>query len=118
MAHKLAATPDVTIDEEGKFKYVLLQLYVEPKAANVAKLVVRGARWAPFHDDIYESEKTTMNSQGVQVESLGGGQIVHDPRSRTITIGGMSHGLGKADHNLAAALLSRYYPGYSITVTD
>ncbi|KAE8744611.1 hypothetical protein FOCC_FOCC008740 [Frankliniella occidentalis] len=61
-------------------------------------------------------KKTTMNSQGIQVESLGGGQIVHDPRARTITIGGMSHGLGKADHNLSAALLSRYYPGYKITV--
>lgn len=32
-----------------------------------------------------------MNSQGVQVDSLGGGQIVHDPHARSITIGGMSH---------------------------
>lgn len=56
-------------------------------------------------DDIYESEKTTMNSQGVQVESLGGGQIVHDPRSRTITIGGMSH-VSTQVHRVAQRLCS------------
>ena len=51
MADKIVMVPDVTIDEEGKFKYVLLKLWLEPKSSGISKLVVRGARWAPFHGE-------------------------------------------------------------------
>jgi len=53
MAAKLMEVPDIMIDEEGKFKYVLMRLYVEPKSAGMSKLIVRGARWAPFHGKSY-----------------------------------------------------------------
>jgi len=42
-------------------------------------------------DDLYETESTQLSPKGIVTESLGGGQIEHDPRRRTITIGGMSH---------------------------
>ena len=51
---------------------------------------------------------------------LGGGRIRHDPQARAIDVYGYSAAFGPAPHELAAALLARWYPLYdkdNITVS-
>jgi len=42
---KLAAVENVDIDAAGRFKYVLIKLYLGEKT----KTVVRGFKWAEYH---------------------------------------------------------------------
>lgn len=44
---KMDDIPEVDIDSEGKFKYILIK--VEEKDSSKAKHIVRGYSWAPFH---------------------------------------------------------------------
>ena len=51
---RLEAIPDVEIDEDGVFKYVLITV-ADSKDESLQKLVVRGNREAEYHADIYEA---------------------------------------------------------------
>ena len=42
---KLDAVSNVDIDSNGRFKYVLIKLYIE----NESKTIVRGYGWAEYH---------------------------------------------------------------------
>lgn len=42
---KLDAVSYVDIDESGKFKYVLVKLYINDKS----KYIVRGFKWGEYH---------------------------------------------------------------------
>ena len=46
----LSSVPDVEIDSEGKFKYILVKV---SEGANESKLIVRGTKQAEFHPDIF-----------------------------------------------------------------
>ena len=45
---KLAAVPDVIIDNSGRFKYILCKIF-DPHDADASKLVIRGTGRAEFH---------------------------------------------------------------------
>ncbi len=47
---RLAAVPDVDIDKDGKFKYILIKLYPKShQSEDDCKYLVRGYAWAGFH---------------------------------------------------------------------
>ena len=51
---RLEAIPDVEIDEDGVFKYVLITV-ADSEDESVQKLVVRGNAEAEYHADVYEA---------------------------------------------------------------
>lgn len=47
---RLEAVPQVDLDEQGRFKYILIKLYAKDhKSDNSFKYLVRGYGWAGFH---------------------------------------------------------------------
>lgn len=52
----------------------------------------------------------------LKCKCLGGGKIDHDQNAKRLEVYGISQGFGKADHDVAAALLKKRYPNYFITV--
>uniref|UniRef100_A0A7M4FXW5 14 kDa phosphohistidine phosphatase n=1 Tax=Crocodylus porosus TaxID=8502 RepID=A0A7M4FXW5_CROPO len=83
----LSAVPDVDIDADGVFKYVLLR--VRPPSG-APKDVVRGYGWAEYHADIYEQAAAELEPRGFQCECLGGGRIAHQSAERRIHVYGYS----------------------------
>ncbi|KAK9692973.1 Janus/Ocnus family (Ocnus) [Popillia japonica] len=63
-----------------------------------------------------------LKSDGVlkdwQTKVLGGGRIAHDAAAKAIKVYGYSQGYGKADHQVAVALIKKFYPNYAITWSD
>ena len=51
---RLDAIPDVEIDEDGVFKYVLITV-ADSNDEAIQKLVVRGNADAEYHADVYEA---------------------------------------------------------------
>ena len=50
----LAQIPDVDIDSDGVFKYVLIRVYAAPPSGDPAvetKEIVRGYKWAEYHGE-------------------------------------------------------------------
>lgn len=116
---KLASVPDVEIDNEGKFKYVLINVHSPGKDGNEeSKKIVRGFKWAPYHSDIYDDTSSKLSQLGLDTECLGGGRIIHDPDKKTINVFGYSQGFGKADHEVSVGLIKRVYPEYQVTWSD
>eukprot|EP00111_Clytia_hemisphaerica_P019977 TCONS_00058914-protein len=110
---KLSAVTDVDIDDSGKFKYVLIKLYLGEKS----KCVVRGYSWAEYHADIYEDFQQRVMALGIETECLGGGRIEHSEKK--LFVYGYSMGFGRADHTIAVKLLKESYPDYtSITYSN
>ncbi|GJP30556.1 hypothetical protein CLOM_g3808 [Closterium sp. NIES-68] len=110
-----AMVPDVDIDT-GIFKYVLIRL-TWPEHGR-SKLIVRGDKRAPFHMDVLQHTARFMAPLGLKVEAVGGGRINHDATKRQITIYGFSQAFGRADHKVAAAIVRRWYPLYSIATSN
>ncbi|CAH1100810.1 unnamed protein product [Psylliodes chrysocephalus] len=117
---------DVDIDAKGVFKYILLKVKVPTADGKLEdKTIVRGYAECPFHTDINNkviSELETLKSQKIIQDFgstvLGGGKIQHDPDKKTINVYGESTGYGKADHQLAVAILKKAYPNYNITFSE
>ncbi|PNW74028.1 hypothetical protein CHLRE_13g582476v5 [Chlamydomonas reinhardtii] len=115
--------PQVLIGE-GTFKYVLARLWdprPESEGGGRSKLLVWGDPRAPYHNDLLQKAKQMAQRYGgLKVTVLGGGRIRHDPQARAIDVYGYSAAFGPAPHELAAALLARWYPLYdkdNITVS-
>ena len=53
----LNTVPDVEIDTEGKFKYILVKISA---AENESKLIVRGTKKAEFHPDIFAQVRSSL----------------------------------------------------------
>lgn len=54
MAADLAQIPDVDIDSDGVFKYVLIRVHLTPPSGDPAKEckeIVRGYKWAEYHGE-------------------------------------------------------------------
>ncbi|CAI7891041.1 unnamed protein product [Closterium sp. NIES-53] len=107
--------PDVDVDT-GIFKYVLIRLK-SPETGH-SKLIVRGDKRAPFHNDVLQRTARFMAPLGLKVEAVGGGRINHDAAKKQITIYGFSQAFGRADHKVSAALVRRWYPLHSIATSN
>ncbi|XP_017748575.1 PREDICTED: 14 kDa phosphohistidine phosphatase isoform X4 [Rhinopithecus bieti] len=94
-AADLAHIPDVDIDSDGVFKYVLIRVHSAPRSgapAAESKEIVRGYKWAEYHADIYDKVSGDMQKQGCDCECLGGGRISHQSQDKKIHVYGYSMG--------------------------
>ncbi|XP_002736797.1 14 kDa phosphohistidine phosphatase-like [Saccoglossus kowalevskii] len=113
---KLAAVPEVDIDDNGRFKYILIEVHTD---SGNSKHVVRGYGWAGFHADVYDKVVPGIEALGLDCECKGGGRIEHHQEEKKLLVYGYSIGYGKADHSITVDLLKRKYPDYeSITFTN
>ena len=110
--------PAAVIDNNGTFKYVLIEAYAtDPdKPDNEhSKLLVRGNVRAEYHADVYDIEDERLRAKGLDGQCLGGGRIFHDPSKKFIRVYGYSVGFGRADHTKTVAVLrNKYGPDYKI----
>ncbi|KAL2297917.1 hypothetical protein Nmel_016872 [Mimus melanotis] len=111
----LSRVPDVQIDGDGVFKYVLVRVR---GAGAPAKDVVRGHGWAEYHADLFERTAEELARYGLSCECLGGGRLSHRPEERKIHVYGYSVGFGRADHAVTTEKLKAEYPDYEITWAD
>ncbi|XP_035684863.1 14 kDa phosphohistidine phosphatase-like isoform X2 [Branchiostoma floridae] len=107
---KLAAIPDVEIDPDGKFKYILIRCH---GPGDVSKDIVRGFAWAEYHDHIYGKVKPVLDELQIQSQVLGGGKITHESAEKKIHVYGKSTGFGQADHSITVEKLKKKFPDYS-----
>lgn len=114
---KFAAIPDVKIDENGKFKYILLKVH-DPEKDREFKHIVRGTSKAAYHADIYDEVVPEIESQGLDCEIMGGGRIDHDSAKKKISIFGYSQAYGQADHKITGALLDKKYKYQNISISN
>ncbi|XP_045191336.2 14 kDa phosphohistidine phosphatase-like isoform X2 [Mercenaria mercenaria] len=108
---KLKAVPDVEIDKNGKFKYILIKVH-DPSKEREFKHIVRGTAKAAFHGDIFDEVTPAIEEAGLDCECLGGGRIHHDTSKKKIEIFGYSQGYGQANHSITARILSKKYRDY------
>ena len=118
--------PDVDIDPDGVFKYILLTVTLTAQDGTAeTKQIVRGYEDCPYHADV--NDKVTEELQKAKSEGLvkkwsakvlGGGRIDHDADGKKIKVYGYSMGYGKADHEDAAKLIGTSYPDYTITCSN
>ncbi|XP_043913741.1 14 kDa phosphohistidine phosphatase [Protopterus annectens] len=109
----LAQLPDVDIDADGVFKYVLIR--VEPPNGEQSKDIVRGYAWADYHADIYDDVSAQIKKHGLICECLGGGRIKHKSQQKKIHVYGYSVGFGQANHEVSTEKLKAMYPDYEVT---
>ena len=121
----LDIVPEVEIDPEGKFKYILLCVR---GGSGSSKLVVRGTGRAEFHPDILAAVEPDLMAAGLHCEVRGGGKILHQNNSIKVfsksTGGTIIHivhssnychhfaGFGKADHSKTVEILKNHFPEY------
>ncbi|NXL70059.1 PHP14 phosphatase, partial [Leptocoma aspasia] len=116
----VSRVPDVQIDGDGVFKYVLVRVR---GAGAPSKDVVRGHGWAEYHGEgrrecgagLWPGE---LARHGLSCECLGGGRLSHRPEERKIHVYGYSVGFGRADHAVTTEKLKAEYPDYEITWAD
>ncbi|XP_056133412.1 14 kDa phosphohistidine phosphatase [Lampris incognitus] len=116
MADALSGVPDVEIDPEGTFKYILVEVKV--KGGDAHKCVVRGTKSAEYHNHIFEKLGPAMESLGLECKCLGGGKMEHNSKDKKLRVFGESTGFGKADHSVSVEKLRGAYAGYEITWSD
>nr|XP_058157376.1 14 kDa phosphohistidine phosphatase [Dasypus novemcinctus] len=141
----LAQIPDVDIDPDGVFKYVLIRVHLEPPSGagvGESKEIVRGYKWAEYHADIYDKVAGELQKRGFGCECLGGGRISHQSRDRKVHVYGYSmllgapeqvgpgrapavqvtvlstQGYGRAQHSISTAKIQAKYPDYEVTWAD
>ncbi|XP_048202233.1 14 kDa phosphohistidine phosphatase [Perognathus longimembris pacificus] len=117
----LAEIPDVDIDPEGVFKYVLIRVHSRPASgaeAEERKEIVRGYKWAEYHADIYDKVSGELQKEGYDCECLGGGRISHQSQDKKIHVYGYSMGYGRAQHSVSTEKIKAKYPDYEVTWAD
>ncbi|KAJ9587003.1 hypothetical protein L9F63_019400 [Diploptera punctata] len=112
--------PEVDIDPDGTFKYVLIKVYGSKKGSGSedVKTIVRGFSWGAFHGDIYDKTLEQVQALGLDSECVGGGRIKHEAANKKILVYGYSQGFGKADHEVTVGLLKKKYPDYNVSWSD
>ncbi|XP_053702531.1 14 kDa phosphohistidine phosphatase [Synchiropus splendidus] len=116
MADVFAQIPDVEIDPDGTFKYILVR--VTSKAGGVHKDIVRGTKSAQYHNHIFEKVQPAMEALGMECQCLGGGKIEHNSQEKKLRVFGESTGFGKADHSVSAEKLKAAYCDYDVTCSE
>lgn len=111
MSNTLAAIPNVDIDPNGVFKYILIKvnlrhllhcnsatvsehiravhIQVTDKSTSEKKLIVRGYGNCGYHADILDEVQRVVGG-GIRYECLGGGRIEHDAQNKKINVYGYS----------------------------
>ncbi|KAJ1145649.1 hypothetical protein NDU88_011935 [Pleurodeles waltl] len=117
-AEGLAKIPDVDIEPDGVFKYVLIRVQPARGGPDEGKDIVRGYRWAEYHADIYDKVCSEIEKQGFSCECLGGGRISHQSQEKKIHVYGYSLGFGRANHSVSSEKIKLKYPGYIVTWAD
>ena len=108
---------NVEIDEEGKFKYILVDVWKEG-AEDSVKTVVRGTKAAEFHPDIFAKVEPDIKAAGLECRVAGGGKIIHDPDSKVMKVFSKSTGFGRADHAKTVSIIKKEFEDYNITWSD
>ncbi|XP_015126832.1 14 kDa phosphohistidine phosphatase [Diachasma alloeum] len=118
MSQPLDQIPDVDIDPNGVFKYILVHVHDDNNKQS--KPIVRGYARCQWHADIYDEIGNELKKYGagLDTECVGGGRIDHSAEGKTIKVYGYSQGFGKADHEVSVGLLKKKYPDYGITCSD
>ncbi|CAN9500483.1 unnamed protein product [Ophioblennius macclurei] len=116
VADALAKIPDVEIDPEGTFKYILVRVKV--KDGDAHKDIVRGTKSAEYHNHIFEKVSPALEALGMECKCLGGGKIEHNSQEKKLRVFGESTAFGKADHSVSAEKLKIVYSSYEITWSD
>ncbi|KAI7799658.1 14 kDa phosphohistidine phosphatase [Triplophysa rosa] len=114
MADALSKVPDVEIDPEGKFKYILVNIKVKGGTDN--KVIVRGTKSAEYHNHIFEKVNPAMETLGLECSCLGGGKIEHISNDKKLHVFGESTGYGKADHAVTVEKIKSVYKDYEVTM--
>ncbi|XP_073500181.1 14 kDa phosphohistidine phosphatase-like [Phyllobates terribilis] len=112
----LDSVPEVLIDPDGVYKYVLVR--VSPESPDRHRDIVRGTSTAEFHNHIFEKLEPEMQALGLKCKCLGGGKIEHNSKDKKIRIFGESTGYGKADHSITAEKLRSRYGDYEVVWSD
>jgi hypothetical protein len=102
----LEEIPTVSIDPEGRFKYILAR--ITDNQGN-QKLVVRGRRDAKEHAALVKELKKNIGDMNLEI--LGGGWIAFIENDKCILIL-MGSSFGTADHEKTAQLLREAFPGH------
>jgi NAD+ diphosphatase len=115
----LARFPAADIGEPGTtFKYVLLRVF---ESSGCSKLAVWGHPAAEYHNHILQRAKAHAQALGLgaqAVEVLGGGRIRHDEGGGgSVHVYGYSAAFGSSPHEVSAAILQRWFPFSSVTVS-
>ncbi|KAM3619685.1 uncharacterized protein V6R79_011932 [Siganus canaliculatus] len=113
MADVLTKIPDVEIDPDGTFKYILVRVTVKDGDAN--KDIVRGTKSAQYHNHIFDKVNPAMEALGLECKCLGGGKIEHNSQEKKIRVFGESTAFGKADHSVSVEKLKSVFSNYEIT---
>ncbi|XP_052224405.1 14 kDa phosphohistidine phosphatase-like isoform X2 [Dreissena polymorpha] len=108
---KLKAVPDVDIDKNGRFKYILIKVH-DPDKEREFKHIVRGYARCEYHADIFDEVAPAIEESGLDCEVLGGGRINHDSSKKKIEINGYSQGYGQANHSITARILNKRFRDY------
>ncbi|XP_063796357.1 14 kDa phosphohistidine phosphatase-like isoform X1 [Pseudophryne corroboree] len=112
----LDSVPEVQIDPEGSFKYILVRL--STGASENSRDIVRGTKSAVYHNHIFEKLNPEMQALGFQCKCLGGGKMEHISKDKKIRVFGESTGYGKADHSITAEKLKKAYKDYEVVWSD
>ncbi|XP_063725906.1 sex-regulated protein janus-A-like [Symsagittifera roscoffensis] len=113
---KLDEIEDVEIDNEGKFKYILIK--AKEKSTKLSKLLVRGYAECPYHADILEKTEQSVNSSEISLSCPGGGRIERNNYEKTLFVFGYSQGFGQADHSKTVSILKNKFPDYTIEYSN
>ncbi|KAM6921227.1 14 kDa phosphohistidine phosphatase [Xenentodon cancila] len=116
MADVLAKIPDVEIDPDGTFKYILVRVKV--KDGDMQKDIVRGTKSAEYHNHIFEKVSPALEALGMESKCLGGGKIDHSSKEKKIRVFGESTAFGKADHAASVEKLKLVFTDYEVTWSD
>lgn len=112
--------PQVKLDQEGRFKYILIE--AEFPEENKTVEFVRGYKSCPYHADIlnkFKSEEFDVSgltlkgkpiSETAEVSCPGGGRIINETALQKLAIYGYSVGFGQADHNHVVEILKKFLP--------
>ncbi|XP_070581893.1 14 kDa phosphohistidine phosphatase-like [Ptychodera flava] len=109
MTKELSKVPDVEIDPEGIFPYILVD--VTAKSGH-SKCIVRGDCFSEYHSDVYDKTIPKIKAQGFDCRVMGGGKIDHRGSKKEILVYGYSGNYGEAEHTITCAVLRKKYKDY------
>eukprot|EP01015_Nassula_variabilis_P035056 TRINITY_DN8737_c0_g1_i5.p1 TRINITY_DN8737_c0_g1~~TRINITY_DN8737_c0_g1_i5.p1 ORF type:complete len:180 (+),score=38.15 TRINITY_DN8737_c0_g1_i5:64-603(+) len=127
--------PQVSIDPNGKFKYIQIQCSLKTKSKDTnskeSVTFIRGYSEFSYHADIFEDfvEKIRESpikirneqngdvqyvelSQALKIRCPGGGRIEHSAEKQKLVVFGYSQSYGQPDHSLTIQLLKQSFPNY------
>ncbi|XP_071984481.1 14 kDa phosphohistidine phosphatase-like isoform X2 [Engystomops pustulosus] len=86
----LDSVPEVVIDPDGVFKYILVRVSPASSEPERYRDVVRGTKSAEYHNHIFEILDPEMQAMQLKCKCLGGGKIEHNSKDKKIRIYGES----------------------------